>query len=75
MMEDKEVLNNLKKYAKNNNPEMFVKSIFSQKFKEILVACYLSQDQAYDKLLNNNEFQNVVMDIMAKEFYKELKKE
>lgn len=75
MMEDKEVLNNLKKYAKNNNPEMFIKSIFPEKFKEILVACYLSQDQAYDKLLNNNEFQNVVMDIMAKEFYKELKKE
>lgn len=36
---------------------------------------HLSQDQAYDKLLNNNEFQNVVMDIMAKEFYKELKKD
>ncbi len=74
MMEDKEVLNNLKKYAKNNNPEMFIKSIFPEKFKEILVACYLSQDQAYEKLLNNNEFQNTVMDIMAKEFYKKLKK-
>lgn len=36
---------------------------------------HLSQDQTYDKLLNNNEFQNVVMDIMAKEFYKELKKD
>lgn len=41
MMEDKEVLNNLKKYDKNNNPEMFIKSIFPEKFKEILVACYL----------------------------------
>ena len=75
MMDDKDVLDNLKKYAKDNNPEMFIKSIFPEKFKEILVACYLSQDQAYDKLLNNNEFQNVVMDIMAKEFYKELKKD
>lgn len=75
MMDDKDVLNNLKKYATDNNPEMFIKSIFPEKFKEILVACYLSQDQAYDKLLNNNEFQNTVMDIMAKEFYKILKKE
>lgn len=75
MMDDKDILDNLKKYARDNNPEMFIKSIFPEKFKEILVACYLSQDQAYDKLLNNNEFQNTVMDIMAKEFYKALKKE
>ncbi len=75
MMNDKEVMDNLRKYVGSNNPEMFIKSIFPEKFKEILVACYLSQDQAYDKLLNNSEFQNAVMDIMAKEFYKTLKKD
>ena len=74
MMGDKDVLENLKKYAKDNNPEMFIKSIFPEKFKEILVACYLSQDEAYDKLLNNEEFQKAVMDIMANEFYKTLRK-
>ena len=74
MMDDKDVVKNLKKYAKDNNPEMFIKSIFPEKFKEILVACYLSQDEAYDKLLNNTEFQKAVMDIMANEFYKTLRK-
>ena len=75
MMGDKDVLENLKKYAKDDdNPEMFIKSIFPEKFKEILVACYLSQDEAYDKLLNNAEFQKTVMDIMANEFYKTLRK-
>lgn len=74
MMDDKDVVKNLKKYAKDNNPEMFIKSIFPEKFKEILVACYLSQDEAYDKLLNNTEFQKAVMDIMASEFYKTLRK-
>lgn len=74
MMGDKDVLENLKKYAKDNNPDMFIKSIFPEKFKEILVACYLSQDEAYDKLLNNEEFQKAVMDIMANEFYKTLRK-
>lgn len=74
MMDDKDVVKNLKKYAKDNNPEMFIKSIFPEKFKEILVACYLSQDEAYDKLLNNTEFQKAVMDIMANEFYKTFRK-
>lgn len=75
MMDDKEVISNLQRFAKDNNAEMFIRSIFPEKFKEILVKCYLSQDQAYDKLLNNENFQNAVMGIMANEFYRTLKKE
>ena len=74
LMSDKEVVENLKKYAKDNNPEMFIRSIFPDKFRKILLNCYYTQDQAYVKLLNNTEFQNNVMNIMAQEFYRALKK-
>lgn len=70
---DKEVLGNLKKYANDNNPDMFIKSIFPDKFREILVKCYMSNDEAFEKLLNNEGFQKSVMEIMAQEFYKVLK--
>lgn len=75
LMDDKEVKNNLSKYAKNNNPDMFIKSIFPEKFQEILVKCYTSNDEAFKKLLENADFQKTVMTIMAQEFYKMLKNE
>lgn len=52
---------------------MFIKSIFPEKFNQILVQCYLSNDEAFKKLMENQEFQKSVMNIMAQEFYKELR--
>lgn len=73
LMDDKDVKTNLAKYAQTNSPEMFIKSIFPEKFQEILVKCYTSNDEAFKKLLENAEFQKAVMNIMAQEFYKMLK--
>lgn len=74
LMDDPEIKKNLTRYAQDNNPDMFIKSIFPEKFNQILVQCYLSNDEAFKKLMENQEFQKSVMNIMAQEFYKELRK-
>lgn len=51
---------------------MFIKSIFPKEFQRVLVECYMQSDEAYQRLMNNAQFQNAVMNIMAKEFYKSL---
>ena len=73
LMDDPEIKKNLTRYAQDNNPDMFIKSIFPEKFNQILVQCYLSNDEAFKKLMENQEFQKSVMNIMAQEFYKELR--
>lgn len=74
LMDDPEIKKNLTRYAQDNNPDMFIKSIFPEKFNQILVQCYISNDEAFKKLMENQEFQKSVMNIMAQEFYKELRK-
>lgn len=74
LMDDPEIKKNLTRYAQDNNPDMFIKSIFPEKFNQILVQCYLSNDEAFKKLMENQEFQKSVMNIMTQEFYKELRK-
>lgn len=64
-----------KKYAKDNNPEMFVKSLFPDKFKDIVVRCYMENNDSFQKLFNDSEFYNKVMEEMAKELYKTLRKD
>lgn len=64
-----------KKYAKDNNPEMFVKSLFPDKFKEIVTRCYIDNNDSFQKLFNDKEFYDKVMDEMAKELYKSLRKD
>lgn len=73
LMDDPEIKKNLTRYAQDNNSDMFIKSIFPEKFNQILVQCYLSNDEAFKKLMENQEFQKSVMNIMAQEFYKELR--
>lgn len=73
LMDDPEIKKNLTRYAQDNNLDMFIKSIFPEKFNQILVQCYLSNDEAFKKLMENQEFQKSVMNIMAQEFYKELR--
>ena len=72
MMDDPVVKEKLKGYAKSNDPTMFIKSIFPDEFQRVLISCFMKNDEAYKRLLNNAQFQKTVMDIMAKELYKTL---
>ncbi len=72
MMGDEVVKNRLKDFARTNDANMFIKSIFPKEFQRVLVECYMQSDEAYQRLMNNTRFQNAVMNIMAKEFYKSL---
>ena len=73
-MSDKEV-KKFKKYAKDTSAEMFVKSLFPDKFMEIATQCCLDNAERYRKLFENNDFYNKVMDAMARELYKSLRKD
>lgn len=73
-MNDTEV-KKFKKYAKDNSTEMFVNSLFPDKFKEIVTQCFLNNNESFDKLFNDPEFYSKVQDAMAKELYKSLRKD
>lgn len=67
----------VKKYrrlARDNTPEMFVKSLFPEKFQEIATACYTANFEAFQKLFNDPEFYARVQEEMARELYKSLRK-
>lgn len=51
---------------------MLIKSIFPKEFERVLVECYTKNDDAFQRLLGNDQFQKALMDIMAKELYKTL---
>ena len=73
-MKDTEV-KKFKKYAKDNSTEMFVESLFPDKFKEIVTQCFLDNNEAFQKLFNDQDFYQKVQDEMAKELYKSLRKD
>lgn len=73
-MSDKEI-KKFKRYAHDTTPEMFVKSLFPDKFKEIATQCYIENADSYKKLFTDTEFYQRVMDAMAKELYKSLRKD
>lgn len=64
-----------KKYAKDNSTEMFVKSLFPEKFKEIVTQCYIDNNESFEKLFSDPDFYNKVQDEMAKELYKSLRRD
>ena len=70
LMNDHVVKDKLKDYAKNNDINMFIKSIFPGEFQRVLLECFKKNDEAFNRLLSNDSFQNAVMSIMAKELYK-----
>ena len=72
LMGDPVVKKKLSEYAKTNDAQMFIKSIFPKEFERVLVECYAKNDDAFQRLLGNDQFQKAVMDIMAKELYKTL---
>lgn len=73
-MSDKEV-KKFRRYAKDTSAEMFVKSLFPDKFMEIAAQCCLDNAESYRKLFENKEFYDKVMDAMARELYKSLRKD
>ncbi len=72
LMGDPVVKKKLTEYAKTNDAQMFIKSIFPKEFERVLVECYTKNNDAFQRLLGNDQFQKTVMDIMAKELYKTL---
>lgn len=68
-------LRKFRHYAKDTTPEMFEKSLFPEKFKELATQCWLSNSDAYKKLFSDPEFYANVMGSMARELYKILRSE
>lgn len=75
LLDDSVVKSRLKEYAKTNDANMFIKSIFPTEFQRVLVECFMKNDEAFNRLLNDGEFQKVVMNVMAKELYRTLVKD
>lgn len=73
-MSDSEV-KKYKRYAKDNNPEIFIKSLFPDKFRAIATRCFMENNDSFQKLFNDPEFYSKVMEEMAKELYKSLRKD
>lgn len=70
-MKDSEV----KKFAKDNSTEMFVRSLFPDKFRDIVTQCFLDNNDSFAKLFNDPDFYQKVQDAMAAELYKALRKD
>lgn len=71
-MQDVE-LSKYKQFAKTNSAEMFEKSIFPEKFKDLVTQCFLNNSEAFDKLFSDTEFYAQVQAAMAKELFKALR--
>lgn len=64
-----------KSYAKSTSAEMFVKSLFPDKFKDIAVRCFTENHESFEKLFSDSDFYQKVMEAIAYEIYKELRKD
>lgn len=73
-MKDEEV-KKFKQYAKDNSVQMFVNSLFPDKFSEIVTNCFIENNASFQKLFEDKNFYDKVMDAMANELYKSLKKD
>lgn len=63
----------LKTYAKNNDAEVFERSIFPEIFKKIAQECYMDSMSSFSKLFEDKKFYNSVMEEIARESYKDLR--
>ncbi|MCU1807608.1 DEAD/DEAH box helicase family protein [Cytobacillus firmus] len=63
----------LKRFAQNNDAEIFERSIFPDVFERVAQELYLEQMGSYSKLFENRSFYNTVLEEVAKEAYKELR--
>lgn len=76
MHDDPEIIKIFDKFAKDNDINAFITSIFPEQFKKIINKCYVinaQRNNAYDKLLTDSKYQKDVQDIIAEELYKSLK--
>lgn len=55
--------------------EMFINSLFPDKFQEIATRCYTQSAESFNKLFTDADFYKNVMNVMASIFYKELRKD
>ena len=53
---------------------MFVKSLFPEKFKAIATKCFLENNDSFQKLFSDPDFYQKVMEAMANELYKTLRR-
>ena len=72
-MKDKDV-EKYRKYAKDNNQEMFEKSLFPDKFKDLVTQCYMDNMETFQKIFEDPDFYAKVMAAMGSELYKALRK-
>lgn len=63
-----------RQHARNNSTEMFVNSLFPDKFKDIVTQCFIENKAAYNKLFTDIEFYQKVQEVMARELYRELRR-
>ena len=73
-MRDSEV-KKFRKYAKDNSTEMFVRSLFPDKFRDIVTQCFLDNNDSLRNCLTTRNFYQKVQEAMAQELYKALRKE
>lgn len=73
-MKDSDV-KKFKQYAKVNSTEMFVNSLFPDKFKDIVTQCFMDNNESFSKLFNDPDFYQKVQDAMAAELYKTLRRD
>ena len=69
IMEDDTV----KDLAKNNNEDMFVKSVFPKVFSEKTTKCYKESSGSYKKLFENKDFYNAIMNSLGNVIYRLMK--
>ena len=68
-------LSSILKSVVDGYPEMFINSLFPEKFMEIVAKCFLENNDTFKKLYEDSEFKEKVMQTMGKELYCELRKQ
>jgi type I restriction enzyme R subunit len=64
---------NLAKQAKRNDAEVFERSIFPKTFERAAQDSYMESMKSFSKLFEDKAFYNAVMEVIAKEAYKNLR--
>lgn len=62
-------------HDKNNNEDMFTKSVFPKVFSEKTAKCYKESATSYKKLFENKEFYDAIMNSLGNVIYRLMKNE
>lgn len=63
----------LEKYAKNNDAEVFVKSIIPDEFHKVAQKCYLESVESFTKLFEDKELYQLMMEEVGRAVYNRLR--